>query len=71
MGEFESFRDPESYAGGSIPAGAPKPDRSKCRSQIKRDTLALQVGGWAQGQHPQPGKIPVPLKMYNYGKMDG
>jgi hypothetical protein len=27
--------------------GAPLPDRSRGRSQMKRDTLVLQVGGWA------------------------
>jgi hypothetical protein len=26
--------------------GAPVPDRSRGRSQTKRDTLVLQVGGW-------------------------
>jgi hypothetical protein len=26
--------------------GPPRPDRSRCRSQTKRDTLVLQVGGW-------------------------
>jgi len=48
-------------------AGTPKPDRSKGRSQTKGDTLALQVVGWAQGQHPRPGKISIPLKTLNYG----
>jgi hypothetical protein len=28
-------------------AGSPKPDRSKVMTQTKRDTLVLQVGGWA------------------------
>jgi hypothetical protein len=46
--------------------GSPKPDRSKGRSQTKRDTLALQVGGWAQGQQARPGKNLIPLKMLNY-----
>jgi hypothetical protein len=32
------------------------PDRSKGRSQRKRDTLVFQVGGWTQGQQPRPGK---------------
>jgi hypothetical protein len=27
--------------------GSPMPDRSRGRSQTKRDTLVLQVGGWA------------------------
>jgi len=72
VGEFESFRDPESYVGGSVATG--------------RDTQAGQVKGmkpgeerhpgppgwgWAQGQHPRPGKIPIQLKTLNYGKMDG
>jgi hypothetical protein len=26
--------------------GSPRPDRSRGRSQTKRDTLVLQVGGW-------------------------
>ena len=29
----------------TLPVGSPKSDRSKGRSQMKRDTLALQVGG--------------------------
>jgi len=37
---------------------------------MKRDTLALQVGGWAQSQHPCPGKIKILLKTLNYGKLD-
>jgi hypothetical protein len=42
--------DPESYAGGSVAAGSsPMPDRSKVMIQTERDTLALQVGGWAWG----------------------
>jgi hypothetical protein len=36
--------DPESYDGGSY---CPMPDRSKVMTQTKRDTLVLQVGGWA------------------------
>jgi hypothetical protein len=45
---FETSSDPESYAGGSVATGrATMPDRSRGRSQIKRDTLGLQVGGWA------------------------
>jgi len=54
-----------------LPARTPKPDRSKGRSQTKRDTLALQVGGWVQGQHPRPRKTSIPLKRLNYWKMDG
>ena len=39
--------DPESYTGGSLLlVGSPMPDRSKAMTQTKRDTLALQVGGW-------------------------
>jgi hypothetical protein len=30
-------------------AGPPMPGRSKVMIQTKRDTLALQVGGWAWG----------------------
>jgi len=51
--------------------GTPKPDRSKDRSQMKRDTLVLQVGSWVQGQQPRPGKKPKTLKKLNYGKPDG
>jgi hypothetical protein len=32
------------------------PERSKGMIQTKRDTLVLQVGGWAQGQPHSPGK---------------
>jgi hypothetical protein len=32
------------------------PDRSRGRSQTKRDTLVLQVGCWALGQLLSPGK---------------
>jgi hypothetical protein len=43
---FEWSRDPESYAGGSVATGrTPMLDRSRGRSQTKRDTLVLQVGG--------------------------
>jgi hypothetical protein len=45
--------DPESYAGGSIATGrATMPGRSKGMIQTKRDTLVLQVGGWARGCRP-------------------
>jgi hypothetical protein len=30
------------------------PDRSKVTIQTKRDTLALQIGGWAWGWWPHP-----------------
>jgi hypothetical protein len=32
------------------------PDRSRGRSQTKRDTLVLQVGGWAWGLQPHTAK---------------
>jgi hypothetical protein len=32
------------------------PDRSKEMTQAKRDTLVLQVGGWAWGCRPHPVK---------------
>jgi hypothetical protein len=32
------------------------PDRSRVMTQTKRDTLVLQVGGWAQGRQPCPRK---------------
>jgi hypothetical protein len=42
--------DLNSYAGSSIATGrVSKPDRSRVRFQTKRDTLVLQVGGWALG----------------------
>ena len=45
MGLVTSY-DPESYAGGSLLlVGSPMPDRSKVMTQIKRDALALHVGG--------------------------
>jgi hypothetical protein len=41
----ENSCDPESYAGGSVAAGrASMAERSRGRSQTKRDTLVLQVG---------------------------
>jgi hypothetical protein len=49
--------DSESYAGGSIAAGgSPMPDRSKVMIQTKRDTLALQIGGWGWDWRPHPIK---------------
>jgi len=36
--------------------GPPMPDRSRVMTQTKRDTLVLQVGGWAQGRQPCPVK---------------
>jgi hypothetical protein len=33
-------------------AGSPKQDRSKVMAQTKRDTLVLQVGGYAKGHLP-------------------
>jgi hypothetical protein len=47
---FEYSRDPEIYAGGSVATGRGTHARQiKDRSQTKRDTLVLQVGGWAWG----------------------
>jgi hypothetical protein len=41
--------DPESHAGGSIATGrATHAGQSKGMIQTKRDTLILQVGGWAR-----------------------
>ena len=40
---------------------------------MKRDTLALQVGGWAQGQQPRPRKKPNTTKnaqLLKAGRMD-
>jgi hypothetical protein len=40
--------DPESYAGGSVAAGrVSRAGQVKVMIQTKRDTMALQVGGWA------------------------
>jgi hypothetical protein len=36
--------------------GSPMPDRSKGMIQTKRDTLALQVGGWEWSWRPHPIK---------------
>jgi hypothetical protein len=33
------------------------PDRTKVMTQRKRDSLVLQVGGWAWGSHPHPVKL--------------
>jgi hypothetical protein len=33
----------------SLLVESPRPDRSRGRSQMKRDTLVLQVGGWTLG----------------------
>jgi hypothetical protein len=37
--------------------GPPRPDRSRGRSQTKRDTLVFQVGGWMFGWQPHTLKI--------------
>ena len=39
-----------------LTVGSPKPNISKGRSQTKRDTLALQVGGWSYNRQICPGK---------------
>jgi hypothetical protein len=43
------FKNPESYAGGSLPTGRISQARevNMGRDQTKRNTLVLQVGGWA------------------------
>jgi hypothetical protein len=47
------IKSPESCAGSSVVlVGRPLPDRSKVMTQTKRDTLVLQVGGYAKGQLP-------------------
>ena len=38
------------------------PDRSRVMTQTKRDTLALEVGGWAWGQQPHPIKKNIVMK---------
>ena len=40
-------------------AGSRKPDRSKVIAQTKRDTLVLEVGGWAWGDDPTLEKKPM------------
>jgi len=46
--ELAWCNDPESYAGGSVATGrATLAGQFKENTQTKRDTLALQVGGWA------------------------
>ena len=42
--------------------GPPMPDRSRVMTQMKRDTLVLQAGGWVSGQQPHPIKIIVMKK---------
>jgi len=36
--------------------GPSTPDKSKVMTQTKRDTLVLQVAGWAWGSEPHPIK---------------
>jgi hypothetical protein len=43
-------------------AGPPMPDRSKVVTQVKRDTLVLQVGGWGMGLTTHPHKIIILLE---------
>jgi hypothetical protein len=44
-------------AAAQLLAGPPIPDRFRGRCQTKRDTLVLQVGGWAWDWRPHPAKI--------------
>jgi hypothetical protein len=37
---------------------------------LTEESLAIQVGGWAQGQPPSPGKIQL-LKSLNQRMLDG
>jgi hypothetical protein len=46
------------------------PDRSRGRSLTKRNILALQVGGWAQGQLLSPGKKLYAKKFQPQGMPD-
>jgi hypothetical protein len=57
-GGFECSWDSESYTGGSVATGSTtQADRSRGRSQRKRDTLVLQVAGWAWGRQTHTEKI--------------
>jgi len=38
---------------------------------LTEESLALQVGGWAQGQPPSPGKNLVAKKSLDQGRLDG
>jgi hypothetical protein len=59
-------KDPKSYAGGSLLlVGSPLPDRSKVMAQTKIGTLVLQVGVWAAGWRPTPGKKTLVTKNQN------
>ena len=53
--------------------GPPLPDRSKESTQTKRDTLVLQVGGWACGSRIYPVKnfIDAKVQRRNSGQMQG
>jgi hypothetical protein len=47
------------------------PERSKGRVQTKRDTLVVQVGGWAWGLQPHPVKRIVVQKPNNQPRISG
>jgi hypothetical protein len=47
------------------------PDRSRVMTQTKRDTLVLQVGGWAWGSQPHTVKNLLLTKVEQKKKLDG
>ena len=58
MGEFASFRDPQSYADGSVATGrATLAGQVKGKHPDKERYLALQVGGWACCKRLLPVKL--------------
>jgi hypothetical protein len=47
------------------------PDRSRSRSQTKRDTLVLRIGSWACGSQPHTVKTKLPRnQIISLGWMD-
>jgi len=65
---LDCSRNPESYAGGSIPAGmASHVIRSKVSTQNKRDTLVRQVGSSVWGWHPQLVKNIIVMQLHRGG----
>jgi hypothetical protein len=73
VGEFASFCDTESYAGGSVATGRGHPSQTGQRVEARRRetpwSSRLRVGRKANNLAPE--KNPLPLKILNYGKPDG
>jgi hypothetical protein len=73
VGEFASFCDPESYAGGSVATGrATQAGQSQRVEARRRETpCSSRLGVGRKASNLAPKKNPIPLKMLNYEKPDG